>query len=143
MYMGHGLTEHKQPSFIKTVDYAKLVEDLYESKTSENAQQDIYIKKLIAHVNIGLLEKCSNKKSVGYLFQSLNECKFYQALYGGVIHSIQKIEDVSEVLERSSLGLDDGVEVLGPVVSYKFEQRGNPYFVLVLKAEKRLRNGFR
>ena len=35
------------------------------------------------------------------------------------------------------LGLDDGVEVAGNVVFYKFEQRGDPYYVLVLKAEKR------
>ena len=81
----------KQPSFIKNVDYAKLVNELYESKVSENDQQDVYIKNLVANVNIGLLEKCSNKKSVGYLFQDYEECKFYQAQYGGVIHSIQKI----------------------------------------------------
>ena len=33
--------------------------------------------------------------------------------------------------------------MVGQVVNYKFEQRGDTYFVLVLKAEKRLRNGFR
>ena len=80
----------KQPSFIKKVDYAKLVGELYESKVLENDQQDAYIKKLVASVNIGLLEKCSNKKSVGYLFQDYDECKFHQAQYGGSIHSIQK-----------------------------------------------------
>jgi hypothetical protein len=133
----------KQPSFIKDVDYATLVKTLYETKISDNAQKDVYIKKLIANVNIGMLEKCSNKKSVGYLFHNLDECKYYQAQYGGAIHSIQKIEDVSEVLERSNLGLDDGIEVVGPVVNFKFEQRGEPFFVLVIKAQKRLRNGFR
>ena len=45
--------------------------------------------------------------------------------------------------ERSNLGLDDGIEAVGQVVNYKFEQRGERYVVLVLKAEKRLRNGFR
>ena len=133
----------KQPSFIKTVDYAKLVDELYETKIAEDDRQYVYIKKLIANVNIGLLEKCSNKKTVGYLFQDFDECKFYQAQYGGVIHSIQKIEDVSEVLERSLLGLDDDCDMVGPVISYKFVQRGDPYFVLVLQAETRLRNGFR
>ena len=66
---GMQILAFKQPSFIKNVDYAKLVADLYESRISENDQQDVYIKKLVANVNIGLLEKCSNKKSVGYLFQ--------------------------------------------------------------------------
>ena len=133
----------KQPSFIKKVDYAKLVNELYESKVAEDDQQDVYIKKLVANVNIGLLEKCSNKKSTGYLFQDYDECKFYQAQYGGVIHSIQKIEDVSEILERSPLGLDDDCEMIGSIVSFKFVHRGDPYFVLVLNAEKQLRNGFR
>jgi hypothetical protein len=133
----------KQPSFIKTVDYAKLVDELYETKIADDDRQDVYIKKLIANVNIGLLEKCSNKKSIGYLFQDFDECKFYQSQYGGVIHAIQKIEDVSEVLERSPLGLDDDCDMVGSIVSYKFVQKGCPYYVLVLKAEKRLRNGFR
>ena len=140
---GMDIVAVKQPSFIKTVDYAKLVDEFYETKIADDAQQDVYTKKLIANVNIGLLEKCSNKKSVGYLFQDFDECKFYQAQHGGVIHSIQQIEDVSEVLERSPLGLDDDIDMVGSVISYKFVQRGDPYFVLVLKAEKRLRNGFR
>jgi len=140
---GMDIVAFKQPSFIKQVDYAKLVDELYESKISDDEQQDVYIKKLIANVNIGLLEKGFNRKSVGYLFHDYEECKYYQAQYGGVIHSIQKIEDVSEIFERSPLGLDEGIEVTGPVISYKFEHRGDPYFVLVLKAEKQLRNGFR
>ncbi len=123
----------KQPSFVKKVDYAKLVGELYESKVSENEQQDVYIKKLAANVNIGLLEKCSNTKSVGYLFQDYDECKFYRAQYGGVIHSIQKIEDVSEILERSPFGLDDGIDMMGPFISVKFGHRGDPYFGFTFK----------
>ena len=120
-----------------------MVDELYESKISEDEQQDAYIKKLIANVNIGLLEKGYNRKSVGYLFHDYEECKYYQAQYGGAIHSIQKIEDVSEIFERSPLGLDDDIETTGPVISYKFVHQGSPYFILVLKAEKQLRNGFR
>ncbi len=90
-----------------------MIDELYKTKIADDAQQDVYIKKLIASVNIGLLEKCSNKKSVGYLFQDFDECRFYQAQCGGVIHSIQKIQDVSEVLERSPLGLDDDIDMAG------------------------------
>jgi len=129
----------KQPSFIKKVDYASMISELYESTISDDEQQNIYIKKLIANVNIGLLEKCRNKKSNGYLFQDYNECKFYQAQHGGVIHSIQKIEDVSTVLENPlDFGLDEST-----VTNIKFEAVGSPYFVLVFQAEKQLRNGFR
>ncbi len=67
------------------------MDELYESKVAEDDQQDVYIKKLVANVNIGLLEKCSDKKSTGHLFQDYDECKFYQAQYGGVIHSIKKM----------------------------------------------------
>ena len=38
---------------------------------SPDTNKDNYIKKLVANVNIGLLEKCFNKKSRGYLFQDL------------------------------------------------------------------------
>ena len=33
--------------------------------------------------------------------------------------------------------------MIGSIVSFKFVHRGDPYFVLVLNAEKQLRNGFR
>ena len=82
----------KQPSFIKKVDYKRLVDELYETKIAEDVQQDSYIKKLVANVNIGLLEKCYNRKSMGYLFQDYAECKFYQAQFGGTIHCTQQIE---------------------------------------------------
>ena len=84
------ITAVKQPSFIKEVDYATLVNELYETKISDNDVHDVYIKKLVANVNIGLLEKCYNRKSVGYLFRNYDECKFHQAQYGGSIHTVQK-----------------------------------------------------
>ena len=57
---------------------------------------------------------------------------------------MQQIADLSKVVEQSELGLDDGIEGDTTCVScFKFEQVGDPIFVLVLKAEKQLRNGFR
>jgi len=47
-------------------------------------------------------------------------------------------------MDKSPLGLDDGLEGETTCTScYKFENVGEPYFVLVLKAEKQLKNGFR
>ena len=137
------LVAYKQPSFIKKVDYKKLTEELYATRTSEDDQHDVYIKKLIANVNIGLLEKGQNRKSVGHLFQDFAECKYHQAQYGGTIHMIQQIRDVSTVLEKSDLGLDDGIDNATPIVNTKSESFGDPYFVLALKAERQLKNGFR
>jgi hypothetical protein len=119
------------------------VDELYETKISDDEQHDIYIKKLVANVNIGLLENGQNRKSAGYLFQDLAECKYHQGQYGGTIHMIQQIKDVSTLVEKLIWGLDDDVEDLDPTISTKFEAHGNPYFVLVLKAERQLKNGFR
>ena len=47
----------KQPSFIKEVDYKTLAEELYAFPISRDAQADVYIKNLVANVNIGLLER--------------------------------------------------------------------------------------
>ena len=133
----------KQPSFIKKVNYLNLVNELYAFRITGDAKVDVYIKKLIANVNIGLLEKGMNRRTAGYLFKDLTECHHFQAQHGGVVHRIQKVEDKCIVYDKSPLGLDDGLEILGPVVSWNFEQVGEPCFVLVMNAEKQLRNGFR
>ena len=90
----------KQPSFIKKVNYKELVEELYGFPISGNAQTDVYIKKLIANVNIGLLEKGMNRRAAGYLFKDLTECNHFQAQHGGVVHQIQKIEDKRIVYDK-------------------------------------------
>ena len=60
----------KKPSFIRDVDYQKASDELYSSVISENKDEDVYIKKLVANVQIGLLEKCLNKASKGMLFDT-------------------------------------------------------------------------
>ena len=47
------------------------------------------------------------------------------------------------VYDRSPLGTDEGVEDMKPLEHWSFEQVGDPYYVLVMKAEKQLRNGSR
>ncbi len=42
-----------------------------------------------------------------------------------------EIEDVSEIFEGITFGLDDGFDMVGPVVSAKFEHRGSPYLILI------------
>ena len=137
------MVAYKQPSFIKKVNYKALVEGLYAFPISGDAQVDVYIKKLIANVNIGLLEKGMNRRSAGYLFKDLAECNYFQAQHGGVVHRIQEIEDHCVVYDKSPLGLDDGIDNIKPSESWSFEQVGEPCYVLVMKAEKQLRNGFR
>ena len=51
----------KTPSFIKQVKYKEIVDKLYNETISDNPVEDLEIKKNIANVNIGLLEKGINK----------------------------------------------------------------------------------
>ena len=53
---------HKQPSHIHEVDYENIVSELWNTKISDKPKQDAKIKKTIANVNFGLLEKATNKK---------------------------------------------------------------------------------
>ena len=116
----------KQPSFIKKVDYKTLVDELYAFPISGDAQADVYIKKLVANVNIGLLEKGMNRRTAGYLLKDLTECNHFQAQHGGVVHRIQKIRDRCIVYDKSPLGLDEGIDMIGKVESWKFEHVGEP-----------------
>ncbi len=93
-----------QSSFIKKVDYAKLVSELYDTKVSDDPDQDVYVKKLTGNVNVGLLEKCYNKKSFGFLFQDYEECSDYQAQYAGSTTSIPNM-DVSDVFLANPIGV--------------------------------------
>jgi hypothetical protein len=136
---GMYITYVKQPSFIKHVNYKALVDELYSTRISEDDRQDAYIKKLIANVNIGLLEKSINRKSKGFLFEHLDECQFYQSQYGGVIHRLDKIEQINNI---DDWGLDDGIDTKS-TQSIKFQSTGKPFYVLVIKDECQMQDGFR
>jgi hypothetical protein len=102
---GHEILAYRVPSFIKKVEYQEAIDELFNMNISPDNTKDTYIRKQVANVNIGLLEKCFNKKSRGYLFQDLGEFQHYQAKMGGNIHVLHKIEDALEALD---FGLDDG-----------------------------------
>ncbi len=57
---------------------------------SEDTSTDKLIKQTIANVNIGLLEKGTNKNTKSILFSDLNECEFFQSEFGGKIIIIEK-----------------------------------------------------
>jgi len=86
---------YKEPSTVKQVNYKALVEELFNTSISDDPDEDIYIKKLIANVNIGLLEKSCNRKQRSYLFEDFAELRHYQAEYGGQINLIYKYEEKS------------------------------------------------
>ena len=69
---------YKLPSAMKTTNYKSIVDELYSTKISDNPDEDIYIKKMISNINIGILEKGRNNRQRSFLFDDLSELQHYQ-----------------------------------------------------------------
>ena len=74
---------------------------------TDNVEQDIYIKKLVANVNIGLLEKSNNNSEKAFLFNNLSEARHYEKQYGGNINFIRQFK---EVITKTTTNLDTGLD---------------------------------
>ena len=149
----------KRPSFIKKVDYKQIIDELYDMNISENAEQDVYIKKLIANVNFGLLEKSVNHAEKAHLFDNLSEARHYEKEYGGNINFIRQFKevitegvsdldvvvDVDEngefISKKDVIIYEDGTDNISRGLSYV--ETHNPLHILSFKATAKLRNGFR
>ena len=82
---------YKQPSRVYKVSYTKLIKQLWATEITEISDhfpEDAKIKKLIANVNFGLLEKGTNKSSKGFAFDSLREALYCQQEVGDKINKI-------------------------------------------------------
>ena len=103
---------YKEPSFIKEVTYSDIVNNLFNTKLSDNENEDKYIKKTIANVNCGLLEKGINKAQKSFIFDNPDEALYYQKSYGGTISALRKLEIKEELVENPlDAGLDMGTYV--------------------------------
>ena len=89
----------KTPSFIKQVNYKEIVDNLYNEQISDNNVEDLMIKKNIANVNIGLLEKGVNKNVHSFIYTTYEEAEYYRSIFGGNVITIQKIEEKEEYIE--------------------------------------------
>ena len=87
------------------VNYTKLVKDLYKSSITDDADVDMYCKKLIANVNFGLLEKGQNKVQKSKIFNTLEEVRYHQATYGGRVSILKRFHE-EEIEEPLDFGLD-------------------------------------
>ena len=91
----------KKPSSIYELDYKSIVENLWKTNISNNLGEDIKVKKLISNVNIGLLEKGTNKSQKSLVFDTLSEALYHQSLYGGRINKISGFYDDAELTEMT------------------------------------------
>ena len=167
---------YKQPSHIHKVDYKQIIDDLWAEQISADEQEDASpeareareardrrIKKTIANINFGLLEKSHNKGQKSRMFDTLTEVCHYQAVYGGRVYAIDGIikdysytpltEEREKVkvwnFEDGWVGFEDGVYqrfvVIDGVVHIQrdAERDETKYYVLNVSDERCLSNGFR
>ena len=114
----------KDPSSIKKVKYNQAVVNLWKTTISENENEDKSIKKSIANINIGLLEKGSNKSSKSIVFDNVEEAKLYQSEYGGKIIAISK-EQLQEMQQEPEYnGLDYGLDTVSKVITQIYDKSG-------------------
>ena len=131
---------YKDPSFIRKVKYSNIVDNLYKTKVSDIALEDKYLKKILANVNIGLLEKGVNKAQKSTVFDSLEAAQHYQAQYGGSIGILSKSEEVVEL--RGEDDEDDEYDI-GQVFKTTENDVGHKYYILNITDRSDLQNGFR
>ena len=124
---------YRRPSKLNETNSKQHIEDLFNSKISDDPQEDITKKKFIANKNMGLIEKKYNSKFITKIYQTLAEAQYYQIKYGGFIYKVsnRKYEDVDPTEEEIKQG-----------VEYKASLNERKVFLLVNKFKKHLDETF-
>ena len=130
---------YKKPSFIYNCDYKKIVKELVETHISDDTQEDTKLKKEIANVNIGLLEKGVTTAQKSVLFKDLREAQLYQHMYGGRINIIKQFEKEEDDDDNDS-DYDSDNEEEAPDEDTKNKGK---YYVLNVADHAVLKNGYR
>ena len=129
------ITHYKQPHFIHKVDYKSIIDELWGQLISDDSDEDKSIKKLIANVSFGLLEKGTNRSQRPFVFDDVNEAVSLQADVGGKLNMTSRqtakwVEDYDEngvwCRDREVVSNDESL-----------------YYVLNVSDTSELRNGFR
>ena len=127
---------YKIPSYIHKVNYKSIVDKLWETQLGDNDDDDKQIKKKIANINFGMLEKSNNTAQRSIIFNSLKEACHYQRKHGGRIYALEE-----ETCIRKMVDLDketDEEEEEEDKTTF-----GETYYVLNTTDRKTLVNGFR
>ena len=123
---------YKVPSFIHRVSYKELIGGLWGKKISNDEHIDKLVKKLIANVNIGLLEKTGSTDQKSIVFKNINEASDFQSKHGGKIHKLTDYELSEELYETEDEAL----------VSNSIEEEREAYYIVNISDKSRLKNGF-
>ena len=92
--------------------------------------EDTKAKKMIVSVNIGMLEKGTNKSQKSLDFESLTEAVYYQNLMGGRIKKIRgfysaELEEVNEDT-ISRIVKEEKSEIFDGLVDCEIQDKNNP-----------------
>ena len=117
---------YKIPSYIHKVNYKSIVDELWETQLGDDEEDDNQIKKKIANINFGMLEKSNNTSQRSDIFNSLKEACYYQRKQGGRIYALEE-----EIQERDEEEDEERIH------------KGDTYFVLNTTVRQKLVNGFR
>ena len=119
----------KQPYKVFKVDYRKIIRELWQTDISDSYPEDVKIKKLIANVIFGLLEKMTNTASKSYSFDDLREALYYQHKVGGRINKIASYYD-----EEVEIDTDE----------FEMQQKENDkkHYCLTVSDRTQLKNGY-
>ena len=127
---------YKIPSYIHKVNYKSIVDELWETQLGDDEEDDKQIKKKIANINFGMLEKSNNTAQRSVIFNSLKEACHYQRKHGGRIYALEE-----ETCIRKMVDLDEETDE-----EEEEEDKttfGETYYVLNTTDRKTLVNGFR
>ena len=117
---------YKIPSYIHKVNYKSIVDELWETQLGDDEEDDKQIKKKIANINFGMLEKSNNTAQRSDIFNSLREACHYQKEHGGRIYALH--EDIHERDEETE---------------EERRHKGDTYYILNTTDRKTLVNGYR
>ena len=66
------------------------MDELWETQLGDDEDDDKQIKKKIANINFGMLEKANNTAQRSVIFNSLKEACHYQRKHGGRIYALEE-----------------------------------------------------
>ena len=127
---------YKEPSFLKPINTKAMIEALWKEELSPDHEEDKALKKLIANVNFGLLEKSTNKVQKSKMYDTLDEAKYYQERIGGKISVLSKFTEDFEI-DDHDVGTDN------PHMESVWKEHDQKYYVLNVSDKACLKNGFR
>ena len=116
---------YKIPSYIHKVNYKSIVDELWETQLGDDEDDDKQIKKKIANINFGMLEKSNNTAQRSDIFNSLREACHYQKEHGRIYALHEDIHEGDEETEEER------------------KHKGDTYYILNTTDRQTLVNGYR